>query len=122
MRAAGLELDLDIGVRAEALDDSIARDRGPAAFDDRHPQAIPRMAADGRVDGPAARQHALTDRPVSSMDLAPLEHAHEAMLRFERTRDDQKTARILVEPVDQPRALPRGGRWVRVKEPDIQAS
>src|SRR5690349_12300759 len=49
MRAARLELDLAMRVRAKALEHAIARARLAAALDDPHARALARMAADGSV-------------------------------------------------------------------------
>src|SRR5204862_6405585 len=65
VRAAGLELDLAMRVRAEALEHAIARPRLAPAVDDGHARALARVPADRSVDAPAAGQHTLADRLIT---------------------------------------------------------
>ena len=59
------------------------------------------MPADRRVDGAAPRQHALADRAVGTLDLAPLERRGQRGMARQRASDEQQAARILVEPVHE---------------------
>jgi hypothetical protein len=88
-------------VRAEPLDDAVARARRAAAFRDGHLGPFTGVPADRRVDGAAARQHALADRAVGALDLAPLECRRQRRVARQRARNEQQAARILVEPVHE---------------------
>ena len=120
MRAAGLELDLAVRVRAKALEHAIARDRLAAAFDDRHLGSLAPVPADRRVDGAAAREHAVAHRLIGAVNRAPLEVRGERLLARERARDEQQAARVLVEPMHEPRARQHRELGVRVQQRVLQ--
>src|SRR5262252_5717097 len=73
VRATGLELDLAVRVRAEALEHPVARARLAPVVDDRHPRALARMPSDRRVDVAAPGQHALAYTLIRAPDAAALE-------------------------------------------------
>src|SRR5690606_8714974 len=107
VRAAGLELDAYISVRAEAAQHAIARDGRLAVLAHGHAQAIDRVTPDRRVDGTAAGQHAVTDGEITARDGALAHEPDELRVRFERLRDEQHAARVLVQPMHQARARQR---------------
>ena len=73
MRAARLELELTIRVRAETFDYAITRARGTSAVGHSHLRPFAPVPPNRRIDGAAARQRPLADSAVRPLDLAPLE-------------------------------------------------
>jgi hypothetical protein len=71
-----------------------------ARADDRHPRALGRMAADGRVHGAGRFDMAACHRVIVPPHAARLQLPDEIGLRFERPGDDHQAAGILVEPMD----------------------
>src|SRR5690606_34084384 len=116
MPPAGLERHVDIRGRTKTLADRIARDRRPAMLDGRPFQSIAPMPAERRTDRAAAREHPRADGRIGPVALAPLEALREDVLRMKRPRDDQEPARVLVEPVDQPRAEQRGEGGIEMQQ------
>ena len=101
MRAARLELELAVRVRAKALQDAVTGERGASAFGHGHLRSLAAVPADRRVDGAAARQDALANRSVRALDLAPLQSRRQHGVALQRARDEQQAARVLVEPVHE---------------------
>src|SRR5436190_6522104 len=107
VRAAGLQPRLDEGVPGQALDHPEMGARlsgGPTAH--RPPRGAPEVAPEGGVDRPRARARlALDQRQVAALHLAPLDLGREAAVRLVPSGDDHQSRGVLVEPVDDPRAL-----------------
>ena len=77
-----------------------------AAPDDRHPVALPRGAADRRVDRPRARgEPAAGQRQVDALDLAAPDLRLQRRVGLVVAGDDEQAAGVLVEPVDDPGPL-----------------
>ena len=116
MRAAGFELDLALRVRAKTLEHAIARARaaGPSIT------AILVRSRGWRPIGasmpPPPVSDALADRLIGAAHAAALERGRERLLTRKRARDEQQAARVLVEPVHEPRARQRRERRVEVQQ------
>ena len=109
MGSAGLELDLQIGVAAKALDQPVVGDRPPPVRAHRHAEPVGAMPADGLIHGPASGHDAGTHGEVLALDAARHELARKRSLRLQGSGHDQQAAGVLVEPMDDPgaRQLPR---------------
>ena len=105
--AAGLQARLEVGLGGEQLEHlevGAGLPRGGAG--DRHPVALPRGAADRRVDRPGARgEPPAGQRQVDALDLAPPHLLLQGGVGLVVAGDDQQAAGLLVEPVDDPGAL-----------------
>ena len=62
------------------------------------------MPPDRFIDRAAGRGLAEAQRQVAARDCAPLQHLNERVVGFGRARDDEQSARVLVEPMDEPGA------------------
>src|SRR5438105_4456635 len=110
VRAAGLELDAHQRVRPEALYDAIARYRAAAVRAYRHARAMNAVPPDRLIDRAACGHRARAYRQILPSDLAGRERCDQRGVRFGRARHHEEPARILVEPVHEPRARhPREG-------------
>ena len=109
VRPPGDEVELEQGPAGEPLADAVAGHGRPAVGDDTHPGPVPRVAPDGRFDPTGARGHLAVDqRLVRLLDPARLELGHQRRLRGILLGDHQQTARVLVQAVDDARALDTG--------------
>ena len=96
---------------AESLTHFVPGHRGLSGRDDRHRRALDRMPPDRRIDLSTAPDVACRQRQVLAANGARLQLADEIRLRRERLRNDQQTAGVLVETVND--ARPRNPRKLR---------
>src|SRR3569832_1471340 len=104
MRAPRFQSHFDITVSTKTLDHTVVRHGLAPALDDGHALAIHQMTTEGRVDRAARGHHADNDRIKYALTSARLQLRHQALVRGVRARDDQETARVLVEAVHDARA------------------
>src|SRR5687768_7017402 len=100
VRASGLEPAFEQGRVSEALNDLVMRRGFPAAGADGHARAAHRVAADRGLDFAVARDASMYDRRILAIDGARLQLPYEVGLRRERLRNDEESARILVQTMD----------------------
>src|SRR5688500_15703815 len=122
MSASGLQLQVHVRVRTEALEHAIVRDRLAAGFANRHADAIDRMSADRCFDYAAAGHHAHADRFVLAFHLARFDGTHQSRVCFERPSDHHHTARVLVEPVHDARPRHLRELGVQVQQRVLQSA
>src|SRR5690349_7178856 len=99
MGAPGLKAAAQQGGVSKTLEHFVMRYRLPSTRRHRHPGALNRVPADGRLDAAIARDTAVRHREILALDAACLELAHEIRLRGERLRHYQQAARVLVKAV-----------------------
>ena len=88
----------------ESPEHAIESERGPAPRNDRHARPVAGMAPDRRLDFAIGAHRAAGEREIVAFDGARLKLAHQVGVGVQRLRDDEQSARVLVQPVHDARA------------------
>lgn len=104
MRASGFELNLDQRVGGEPLVNAVMRDGFLAIVSYGKALAITAVTSDGKIHGAAARQGTLDQCKVFTVDGMCLKLLDQKLVRLDGFRDHQKTAGVLVDPVNDARS------------------
>jgi hypothetical protein len=102
MRPTRFEFGPNVAMRAKALDDVHARDGGFAVGRHALTQSVRRIAAKRRIDRAAAGQDTFDNGFVAAGNGVTRERSRQTFERNRRCADDQQSAGVLVQPVDDP--------------------
>jgi hypothetical protein len=92
----------------------------PPVATNGHPRPLAPVAANRFVDRATGRHNARAQRNVVPLDLTLGNRRHERRMHFRSTRNHQQPARILIEPVNDPRSRYDGQLWVECQQRVLQ--
>ena len=104
MRAAGVQLHVQIRVRAEPFEHAVVCNGGPAILPNSHAQPIVAMTTDGLVHGAATGHDAHANREVFARDRPCQQLPRERGVRLQCARHYQQSAGVFVESMNDPGA------------------